>query len=227
MTIPTSLLQTRVHAVLDYSHFACRNFSHGRLSTKINVGANILASSWCTEQHSTCPKKRPPHKPFVFYRFIRYFVLDWFTSAVSSHDVRTNISEINYSIFIIRTYQWKICTRHQSTFESKTTVRLVVNHWLVSTRLNILDPSNASCLHSKQLKMKLKSMVFKFPCSYLPQLSLNLNNSFLMRLNFHELSRIKKSDNIRAQRFDVYMTSFSRYEILKFSGLMYTMRSVI
>lgn len=221
MAIPISLSQTRVHAVLNYSHFTGRNFSHGRLSTKI-----IVVQRWCTEQHSTRPKKDHPAN-LLFLSFYSFFCSWLFCISCVFTPCKNQFSEINYSIFIIRTFQWTICTRHQSTFESKTTVRLVVNHWLVSTQLNILDPSNASCLHSKQLKMKLKSMVFKFPCSYLPQLSLNLNNSFLMRLNFHELSRIKKSDNIRAQRFDVYMTSFSRYEILKFSGLMYTMRSVI
>lgn len=39
-----------------------------------------------------------------------------------------------------------------------------------------------------------------------------------MRLNFDELLRIiknKKSDHIRTQRFDVFITSFSRYKKIK------------
>lgn len=157
MTIPISISQTQVHVVLDYSHFTGRK--------KINVGANILASPWCTEQHRTRPKKKsPPHKPFVFIVFLVLFFLTVLHQLCLLYHVRADVSEINYSIFIIRTYQWTICTRHQSTFGSKTTVRLVVNHWLASTQLNILNPSNASCLHSKQLKTKLKSMVFKFSC---------------------------------------------------------------
>lgn len=51
-----------------------------------------------------------------------------------------------------------------------------------------------------------------------------------MRLNFDELLRIiknKKSDHIRTQRFDVFITSFSRYKKLKLSGLIYTVKGVI
>ena len=74
--------------------------------------------------------------------------------------VSTNLAKINY--LITRTYQWKTCTRHQSTSGSKTTALLVVNHWLAFTQSSLSDLSSVSCLHRKQLKTKLKWMVIYF-----------------------------------------------------------------
>lgn len=65
-----------------------------------------------------------------------------------------------------RTYQWKTCTRHQSTSGSETTGSLVANHWLVSTQSSLLQLSNASC-RRRPLQTIRKWMVRQpqFPCS--------------------------------------------------------------